>query len=534
MKYKVCVQAAGIGSRLTIGKGLHKALIPINKKSILSRIIDIFPEKTNFIILVGYKKEQIIFFLKAKYPNLKVKFIEVKKYKGKGSGPGYSLLKARKYLQEPFIFMACDTIVFKRPPLPNSNWIGVTPARRTEDYLIVESRNNIMSKYFEKKKESYIYLNSKKYDPKSTKFFDAFIGLAGILDYDLFWNGLSKNKALNKNERQVSSGFNEILSKNRQIRTINFDWLDTGSDENYAHARKYFKDNFLLKTDEFLYKEGNKVIKFFIDESKALKRFKRKKYIKDIIPEIYKSGNNFIWYYYTKGKLLSNTNESIIFTNFLDFLQKNIWSKQIKDKRKIKSLFKSSLLFYKDKTYQRVKRYINNNKAADRVVWINNIKVDPIFDLLDEIDWNKLADGQFTYFHGDPQPENVIVRSKDQFTMIDWREDFGGSLDYGDIYYDLGKIYHSLIVTQKKIRDEKYFVSYEDDFAQYKFSKRRNLIKYLDQFEKFIENNNYNLYKVRIMSALIYLNIAPLHHHPYSDLLFFHGKLTLSKLLGKG
>jgi len=74
-------------------------------------------------------------------------------------------------------------------------------------------------------------------------------------------------------------------------------------------------------------------------------------------------------------------------------------------------------------------------------------------------------------------------------------------------------------------------VSYEGDVAQYKFSKRMNLIKYLSYFEAFLKENNYDLPKVKLISALIYLNIAPLHHHPYSDLLFFHGKLTLSELL---
>ena len=121
MKYKVCIQAAGVGSRLTIGKGLHKALIPINKKSVISRIIDLFPKNTSFIIIVGYQKEQIISFINARYPNLDIEFVEVKKFSGKGSGPGYSLLKARSHLQEPFIFIACDTIVFKKPPLPTKN-----------------------------------------------------------------------------------------------------------------------------------------------------------------------------------------------------------------------------------------------------------------------------------------------------------------------------------------------------------------------------------------------------------------------------
>jgi len=199
MKYKVCIQAAGVGSRLTLGNGLHKALIPINNKSTLSRIIDLFPKKTSFVIIVGYEKNQIISFMKVKYPTLDVEYVEVKKFKGKGSGPGYSLLKAKKHLQEPFIFMACDTIVFKRPPLPTKNWIGVSPTKKTKDYLIIESDNNFMSKFFEKKSIDYINKNSEGYKNNTKGIFNAFIGLAGISDYNLFWQGLSQNETLHKN-----------------------------------------------------------------------------------------------------------------------------------------------------------------------------------------------------------------------------------------------------------------------------------------------------------------------------------------------
>ena len=152
---------------------------------------------------------------------------------------------------------------------------------------------------------------------------------------------------------------------------------------------------------------------------------------------------------------------------------------------------------------------------------------------VDKIEWKNLSQGSFGKFHGDPQPENIIVKDKNKFVLIDWREDFGGSIEYGDVYYDLGKIYHALIITHKKIREKKYHVSFTKDFAFYKFSKRRNLIKYLELFEKFIVDNNFDLEKVRLISALIYLNIAPLHHSPYSELLFFHGKLELYNFLKK-
>ena len=385
-----------------------------------------------------------------------------------------------------------------------------------------------MTHFYEKKSQSFINSQS-----KTTKDnYNAFIGLAGVSDYKLFWQGLYKNKTLHRNERQVSSGFKEILENNKLIKVLNFEWIDTGNDENYSLAKKYFKDDFLMKTDEFLYSEDNKVIKFFLDESKTNKRFKRKKFLEGVIPDVYKSGKHFLWYEYINGELLSDTDDERIFNNFVNFLNNNVWSKRIKGLTNRKELTKNAMKFYRDKTYARVKKYINNNKDADKVTWINGTKVTSIYNLLDKIDWYELSEGDFANFHGDPQPENVIVKGKNDFVMIDWREDLW-NLQYGDIYYDLGKIYHSLIVTQKKIREEKYFVSYENDIAQYKFSKRNNLLKYLKYFESFINKNNYDLNRVRLISALIYLNIAPLHHHPYSDLLFFHGKLSLKNLLGK-
>ena len=67
----------------------------------------------------------------------------------------------------------------------------------------------------------------------------------------------------------------------------------------------------------------------------------------------------------------------------------------------------------------------------------------------------------------------------------------------------------------------------------YYFKKRKNLLNYKHELEDYIKKNDYSLKKVELFSALIYLNIAALHHYPYNKLLFFHGKLTLYKVLLK-
>ena len=49
-------------------------------------------------------------------------------------------------------------------------------------------------------------------------------------------------------------------------------------------------------------------------------------------------------------------------------------------------------------------------------------------------------------------------------------------------------------------------------------------------FIKWLGENNYDVVKVKVLTALIFLNIAGLHHHPYSHLLFSLGKKMLGEL----
>ena len=67
--------------------------------------------------------------------------------------------------------------------------------------------------------------------------------------------------------------------------------------------------------------------------------------------------------------------------------------------------------------------------------------------------------------------------------------------------------------------------------VKYSFSVRPHLIRNLNIFENFIKINGFEINKLRILSSLVLLNIAPLHHYPYSELLFHHGKLKLFQVL---
>ena len=527
MKYKVCILAAGSGSRLKKISEIHKSLLPINERAIISSIIDQFDKSIEIIIAVGNKHEQIREYLKFSHPLRKIRFVKVKKFNGYGSGPGKSLLACEKYLQCPFIFTSCDTLIKNKIILPKFNWIGIDKVKRPQDYLIVHKTKKQLIKLIDKKNKNYFQKKLGYYQ----KNFNAFIGISGIKDYKIFWKNLRQNNNLIKNEYQVSNGLTGLIDHNLKLKK--FSWLDTGNTKNYFNSKKKIEKNLnLIKEGQLFFKEKDLIIKYFDDKKLIKKLTERSNFIKNS-PNIKKNCKNFLVYKFQKGKLLSETGKNKIFNSFLKFMEFNFWKKNNTHQNEKKRLKNYCKFFYEHKTKQRVKKYfkISNEKDGEHI--INGIKVPKLNKLFASIDWVALNNAVPIIFHGDLQPENIIYY-KTNFYLIDWRDRFYKNKVIGDIYYEFSKLHHALILTNKVIRDNDYYLKqFNKKNIKYYFKKRKNLINYKLNLEQFIENNNYSLKKVELLSSLIFLNIAPLHHYPYSKLLFFHGKLSLYKMLLK-
>jgi len=228
MNYKVVILTAGVGKRIgSWGEVFNKALLPVNFKPVICQIIDKFPTDVEIILAVGYKKEQITTYLTTVYPHRKLAFVDVEKYTGEGSGPGYSLLKCKPHLQCPFIFYAVDTIVTDPVPEPSNNWYGVAEVKDTLRFCSckVDEQNKIVRIDDKNKNDNTL----------------AFIGLAGVHEYDIFWRSLEKNITLIGGELQVSNGFLGLMHSQSGMYAQTFTWLDTGTQEEYNRTKEYFK-----------------------------------------------------------------------------------------------------------------------------------------------------------------------------------------------------------------------------------------------------------------------------------------------------
>ena len=305
-----------------------------------------------------------------------------------------------------------------------------------------------------------------------------------------------------------------------------FIWDENDTKQSLHVLRK--RGDGLPKVGEATFFKGDEVVKYFVDKRKVKGKIERAKLLKGLVPEPVKVSENFFTYKYVEGELLLET-DTDTFTKFLQFMKNMLWQ-EIYFHVNMQEFHKACRGFYLDKTRERIRLFREKTGIIDRRETIKGTEVPPLIDMLEDIDWDWLRGGIPAMIHGDPQPENVLV-TKDGFCLLDWREDFGG-LPYGDVYYDLAKIYHALLVSGEIIRTGKY--SIKENPVDFTIEHRDNLMKFKDILENFIIDNGYDLYKVKILSALIYLNSAPLHHDPYDKFLYYFGKKYLYELLEEG
>ena len=239
-------------------------------------------------------------------------------------------------------------------------------------------------------------------------------------------------------------------------------------------------------------------------------------------------------YDYVPGELLSNIAEEDILLDFLNYCQLNLWN-DVYDKDAI--IYDACHEMYQTKTKERVLHF--SESSLDKIEYINGVPVAPIYSMLDKIEWYRFYDRAIpSLFHGDLQPENVLYNSIDNnFVLLDWRHGFGSSLAVGDVYYDLGKIYHALLINGTCMLNDMFDHKVYENKAVVQFHIKSNLMYFMDVFEKFCSDNNYLWSNVELIGILQYLNICSLYGDfkdgKYGEFLFLYGKYLLAKFLNR-
>jgi aminoglycoside phosphotransferase (APT) family kinase protein len=184
-----------------------------------------------------------------------------------------------------------------------------------------------------------------------------------------------------------------------------------------------------------------------------------------------------------------------------------------------------------DRIYLYYKKYYNND--SDNEV-VNDNKLPMLTTLIENMDWSWVTKGEPVRFHGDLHFENILIKDESKtlpFALLDWRQSFGGEYNYGDLYYDLAKLLHGLIISHDFINQNFYTFSRNMNNVYFDFHRKNTNIECERILENYVNEKELDWKKVKVMTALIFLNIAGLHHYPYCHLLYYLGKSMLHEEL---
>jgi NDP-sugar pyrophosphorylase family protein len=515
----VCIPTAGRGTRMgDYSSYINKSLLPINKKAVISHIISQFPEGTEFVIALGEKSEQVKNYLTLAHPETIFHFVLVDNFDRQGSGPGYSLLCCRSKLEKPFFFVSCDTLWKGNFLNTNFNWLGVSKVHGdlSNQFCNVETdpKTKNIKGFHDKKKVS-------------GEHYRTFTGLCFIKDFKQFWEGLEEPEYIS-GEHQISSGLNRLL-ETKSINSIEIEWDDVGNIENYRRVMSKYEPYDFSKTNEFIYIQKGQVLKFFADEKIVKRRVQKANMNTSVFPIIKKHKSQFYSYEFSSGKTLYEENSNQILQDLLEWLDLKLWHEYKCSKMDMKSICKK---FYKDKTLSRTKLFEEKYPGFDKACIINGKSVPSLSTLMGLIPWEILYDGIPRFIHGDLQFDNILYdQTNCKFLLLDWRQDFGGQIEFGDIYYDYAKLNGGMLLNYDYIKANLLKYKENDKEISFDFAQRQSLKIFEEILYNFIRDKGHNPYKVRLLVPIIFLNMSPLHHYPFDKMLHVLGRQILSDLL---
>ena len=509
---KVLITTSGIGSRLgNITKILNKSLIRVGNKFAICHIIDKFDYKTtDFIITLGFQGHLVKEFLKIAYENHNFIFVNIDNYDGVGSSLVYSLLQTKEYLQTPFLFICCDSLFIDDISFNNfdkKNYLYVAKSNDSSFYTSVNICGNEIIKMNDKGEKDFDYV---------------YTGISYIYDYENYWKNmidLYDKKSSNKELGDIDVISSLILTNH----TFNFkflnEWFDIGNINSFNIALKKFQCDYdiLHKDNEAICFMDTKVIKFINNKDCNLNKISRGSSLYPLTPLIVNKGDYFFAMELIKGTILSKIKNYGEIYKLLIWSYENLWINKDINSNHIETCCQ----FYKIKTYERLKGINFNDYKI-----INGLSIGTIDELLLNIDWNSLNTDEFYQYHGDFILDNIIY-SNNSYKLLDWRQDFGGNVSHGDMYYDLAKLRHNIIFNHDNINNGLFEVNEENNEIKVDLKCNYLLLKQLEDFDKFILEKNLNLKKIKILTSIIWLNMSPLHEYHISKFLYYFGKFNL-------
>lgn len=517
-KLVAAILAGGIGSRSTYYPYLHKALLPLSNKPTISHQIDFLLSRSikRVYILSNESYSDLNKYVEGSYSVDQVILVKAKSTSARGSGPGTSLLLLHEQLMQPFVALGCDTLGNFDPSHPG-DWITTT--KNTPPWVSLS--NDCEYEVYDS--ASRVFRRTPISDCLPTPHSAIFTGVIGVDDFSSFWRTAHSNITIHQ-EPPIHIGFNSTY-----IATQNMDdWLDTGNPLSYQYSRSLFSENVTPKPNQELFIYNDTVYKFFKDKQISQFVQKRHKILYPYAPVTTPISDHLFSYPYVKGDLLSARSDPHSIAMVVDHIFSTIHGPSPASHE---DFIRDCQNIWISKLYDRLFKLSPYQLYLDNISTINHITVPPVQQLLDSINWSEFLFKSIPcLFHGDPSPENVIISNTGSLYLIDPRPSFGESLHIGDVYYDLAKLDHGLLVNPALMRNNRFTYNVTSKSILITLEYINGQLAYREYiYNKLSHTPLLHRSRLQLSTILILLSISTAHTSVrINNILFLYAKYLLA------
>jgi hypothetical protein len=520
------------------------ALIPLFGKNALQKIVAAFSSHSPKIYVGLEEEKELVHQYLSFFPCKQVTLCDVTLSASISETVERIMSKNAEILSGPTIINFADTIIndFDLSRI-GCDFVTYSFSEESERWALFKETNGVITD-----------LSDKQFQLDLTEW-KTFVGLWGIRDTQRFYDLLKKWNTLDKK----TAFYRTLIEYYNNAVHVEFvksrDWLDLGHIDNYYKARrKNINTRFFNSTN--VSDNGYGIVKTSTNKTKIIHEISwylnLPKDLRYHIPTLYEYSCDADRPFYEMEYYSYPTLDDCFINGRFDL---DTWHKIFS---KIFAFIKTSAEFsitgdylcedqrsmYHDKTLTRIEQYLKDAdpeliQELDRLI-INEKKILPLkyhilhFDEL--LDRFQIFDfTEFQIIHGDLCFGNILFDNKNGIIkLIDPRGEFGRHTLYGDIYYDLGKLSHSVLGLYDCIIFNQYCLTktetgkYTLEFFRKDYKETVGTI-----FTKFLIDQHYNFKKVRFIEALHFLSMLPLHADTpdRQKVLLFRGLQILSELL---
>lgn len=493
----VIIPAAGLASRLRpISNATSKSMMPVNGKPAISYIIDEIKQWADDIRIVYGKNTDIVDYCTIAYSDLPIKFFKQEYPKGPLHAVYCALTNDDIDSDDDVVIWLGDTIVLDyHHNKSNESCVIYGEVGDWDRWCLIHPNGKIIDK--------------PKDDPKTNR---ALVGIYSFEDlsivYDNVKNIIELDQPYTKGEFQISQLLNKY-SNIKQVKTV--EWYDCGDFPSLYSSRAKLL-NRLSRSDNTLSvdtisntitKSGNRCIgeiNWYIESPDRIKPF---------LPTVYSYDKDYYEWYtmeFCSGTSLQdilvyeNIKEDTlsyviktllhVYTEFFinkgERIENDVFFKESSSnmwiKKNLKRFDKYSGMydFVKDEDLNFITSYVSSNE---------------FYDLIE-------TNSMYTFIHGDLHFGNILFDfNTGKIKLIDPRGEWdGGIFQYGDIEYDLAKLYQSCFCEYMWIVNG----------IPTNVNLSNSIVSVLDDCLK-----GYDIIKLKVLSLVMMASCLPFHDDNY-------------------